>query len=116
MNPTEAPPRRVPRPVVERVFVGIPVSPGVAIGPVFGTSEPKAEITRLKIHAADIAAEGARLEAAIAQSRKQLGKLRIRLTVLPEESQAEIAPLIDAYVCSVPPASCAGSSAESRKG
>ena len=98
MNPTEAPPRRVPRPVVERVFVGIPVSPGVAIGPVFGTSEPKAEITRLKIHAADIAAEGARLEAAIAQSRKQLGKLRIRLTVLPEESQAEIAPLIDAYV------------------
>ena len=109
MNRTEAPPppqhRRLTRstPTMadgprERVFVGIPVSPGIAIGPVFGTSEPKAEITRFRIHAADIAAEGARLEAAIVQSRKQLGKLRGRLTVLPEESQAEIAPLIDAYI------------------
>ncbi len=82
----------------ERVMIGIPVSPGVAIGPVFGASEPAAEITRFKIHAADIAAEGARLEAAITQSRRQLGKLRGRLTVLPEESQAEIAPLIEAYI------------------
>jgi len=98
MNPTEAPTRRVPRPAVERVFVGIPVSAGIAIGPVFGTSEPKVEITRFKIHAADTAAEGARLEAAIGQSRKQLTKLRGRLAVLPEESQAEIAPLIDAYI------------------
>ena len=105
MNRTDAPPgipRRVPRPIAEapreRSFPGIPVSPGIAIGPVFGTSEAKAEITRFKIHAADIAAEGARLEAAIAQSRKQLGKLRGRLTVLPEESQAEIAPMIDAYI------------------
>ncbi|MGA3401712.1 MAG: phosphoenolpyruvate--protein phosphotransferase [Acetobacteraceae bacterium] len=82
----------------ERVFPGIAVSPGVAIGPVFGASEPVPEITRHKIQAADIAAEGARLEAAIAQSRKQLGKLRARLAILPEESQAEIAPLIDAYI------------------
>ncbi len=98
MNPTEAPSRRVPRPAVERIFAGIPVSAGIAIGPVFGTSEPKVEITRFKIHAADTAAEGARLEAAIGQSRKQLTKLRGRLAVLPEESQAEIAPLIDAYI------------------
>jgi phosphotransferase system enzyme I (PtsI) len=82
----------------ERCFPGIPVSPGVAIGPVFGATEPVAEIARTKIQAADIAAEGARLEAAITQSRKQLAKLRSRLAVLPEESQAEIAPLIDAYI------------------
>ena len=100
-DPAPVPQRRPAQPAAaprERIFVGIPVSPGIAIGPVFGTSEPKAEITRFKIHAADIAAEGARLDAAIAQSRKQLGKLRGRLTVLPEESQAEIAPLIDAYL------------------
>jgi phosphoenolpyruvate-protein phosphotransferase len=82
----------------ERVFPGIAVSPGVAIGPVFGASEPVPQITHHKIQAADIAGEGARLEAAIAQSRKQLGKLRARLAILPEESQAEIAPLIDAYI------------------
>jgi phosphotransferase system enzyme I (PtsI) len=74
------------------------VSAGVAIGPVFGTTEPEAVITRQKIQASDIGAESARLEAAIAQSLKQLAKLRARLAVLPEESQSEIAPLIDAYI------------------
>ena len=74
----------------EARFSGIPVSAGVAIGPVFRASEPTPEITRHKIQAADCAAEGARLDAAIAQSRKQLTKLRSRLAVLPEESQAEI--------------------------
>ncbi|HUA76175.1 MAG TPA: phosphoenolpyruvate--protein phosphotransferase [Acetobacteraceae bacterium] len=80
------------------MFHGIAVSPGIAIGPAFGTSEPPAEVSHHKIPAADIEAEGARLEAAIAQSRKQLGKLRARLSLLPEDSQAEIAPLIDAYI------------------
>lgn len=82
---------------VERVFTGIAVSAGIGIGPVFGTTEPDAVITKHKISASDIAAESARLEAAIVQSRKQLAKLRSKLAVLPEESQAEIAPLIDAY-------------------
>ena len=82
----------------ERLFHGIAVSAGVAIGPVFGTTEPEAVITRQKIHASDTGAESARLDAAIAQSHKQLAKLRARLAVLPEESQAEIAPLIDAYI------------------
>jgi phosphoenolpyruvate-protein phosphotransferase len=83
---------------IERLFHGIAVSAGVAIGPVFGTIEPDAVITKQKIQAADIGAEGTRLEAAIAQSLKQLAKLRARLAVLPEESQSEIAPLIDAYI------------------
>ncbi|WP_428489030.1 phosphoenolpyruvate--protein phosphotransferase [Rhodopila sp.] len=82
----------------ERLFHGIAVSAGVAIGPVFGTTEPEAIITRQKIHASDTGAESVRLDAAIAQSHKQLAKLRARLAVLPEESQAEIAPLIDAYI------------------
>jgi phosphoenolpyruvate-protein phosphotransferase len=82
----------------ERRFHGIAVSAGVAIGPVFGTTEPEAVVTRQKIQASDIGAEGARLEAAIVQSRKQLSKLRAKLAVLPEESQSEIAPLIDAYI------------------
>ncbi len=90
-----------PRP--ERRFAGIPISPGVAIGPVFTASEPAVEVTRHKIQAADTAAEGARFDAAIAQSRKQLVKLRARLAILPEESQQEIAPLIDAYLRMIGP-------------
>ena len=82
----------------ERRLTGLPACAGVAIGPVFRTLEPPPQITRSKIHAEDIPAETARFEAAILQSRRQLLKLRSRLSVLPEESQGEIAPLIDAYL------------------
>jgi phosphoenolpyruvate-protein phosphotransferase len=82
----------------ERRFRGIPVSDGIAIGPMFGAHEPPAEAPHRAIEAGEAEAELARLDQAIQQSRKQLGKLRGRLVVLPEESQAEIAPLIDAYV------------------
>jgi phosphoenolpyruvate-protein phosphotransferase len=87
----------------ERRFIGIPVSAGVAIGPVFGTSEPEVSVTRTKIQAGEVPDEAARLEAALVQSRKQLLKLRARLTVLPQESQSEIAPLIDAYLRMIGP-------------
>lgn len=87
----------------ERIFRGIPVSAGVAIGQVFNTTEPDPVITRQKIQASDIGAETARLEAAVVQSRKQLAKLRARLAALPEESQSEIAPLIEAYILMLGP-------------
>jgi phosphoenolpyruvate-protein phosphotransferase len=109
MNRTDAPPDPARRPreaaaaKPERRLIGIPVSAGVAIGPVFGATEPPAVVTRQKIQAADIAAETLRLDAAIAQSRKQLLKLRARLGMLPENSQAEIAPLLDAYLQMVGP-------------
>ena len=121
MNPADRPPRPQPKRLVPAIaqegvaqegapaesrlggrletgFAGISVAPGVAIGPAFGAAEPEPKISRHTIQVADIAAEGARLDAAIALSRKQLGKLRSRLAVLPEHSQTEIAPLIDAYL------------------
>jgi len=87
----------------ERRLIGIPVGGGVAIGPVFGVAERPAEVVRQKILAADIASQTARLDAAVLQSRKQLHKLRARLGMLPEDSQAEIAPLLDAYLQMVGP-------------
>ncbi|MBV9776031.1 MAG: phosphoenolpyruvate--protein phosphotransferase [Acetobacteraceae bacterium] len=82
----------------EAVLTGIPVSPGIAIGPVFTAAEPTPEITRFRVDAGALPAETARLEAAIAKSRRQLRKLQARLAVLPEESQAELEPLIEAYL------------------
>ncbi len=82
----------------ERRLLGLPACGGMAIGPVYRAVEQPAQITRSKIHAADTQAETARFEAAILQSRRQLLKLRGRLAVLPEESQGEIAPLLDAYL------------------
>ncbi len=85
----------VPR---ERRLWGIPACSGVAIGPVFMAEEPVPQITRQRIQAASIEAERARLDEAVARSRKQLHKLRGRLALLPGDTQAEIAPLLDAYL------------------
>ncbi|MEO8714220.1 MAG: putative PEP-binding protein, partial [Acetobacteraceae bacterium] len=82
----------------QAAFSGIAVSPGVAIGPVFTAAEPAPKITRFEVGEADHPAELARLEAAITQSRRQLRKLQARLAQFPEDSQAELAPLIEAYL------------------
>ena len=82
----------------EQILAGIAVSPGIAIGPVYAASEPKLDIHRGRIRAAEVEREHGRLDVAVQKSRRQLSKLRARLTVLPEDSQHEIAPLIDAYL------------------
>ena len=79
MNRTSGPEPRPAAEPAERHLVGIPVSPGIAIGPAFGAEEPPALVVRARIRSADIAGETARLDAAIGQSRKQLLKLRARL-------------------------------------
>ncbi|MGI3775680.1 MAG: phosphoenolpyruvate--protein phosphotransferase [Janthinobacterium lividum] len=82
----------------ERRLSGIPIGAGIAIGPAFPAREAPAEFTRGVISAAGVAPEGERLEQAILRSRKQVAKLRQKLLILPEDSQAELAPLLDAYM------------------
>ncbi len=82
----------------ERTIFGIAVSSGIAIGPVHTTAEPVLDVVHAHVAPAAVAGELARLEEAIRKSRHQIGKLRARLSVLPEDSQAEIAPLMDAYM------------------
>ena len=90
--------RRRRRARAETRFVGTGVSPGIAIGEAFGVRETPTLVTHQRIAAADIEAELARLDAAVRLSLKQLGKLRQKLHVLPEEAQTEIEPLIAAYI------------------
>ena len=82
----------------EKTFAGIPVSPGIVIGIIYAASEPKVSVKRGRVSAGATEPELVRLDAAVQKSRKQLAKLRARLSVLPEDSQHEIAPLIDAYL------------------
>ncbi|MBX9595363.1 MAG: phosphoenolpyruvate--protein phosphotransferase, partial [Roseomonas sp.] len=89
--------RRAARRVKETVIRGIAVSQGIAIGPVFDTTEPPAEAPRRSIAETAVDAEKQRLAAAVAASRKQVAKLKMRLGVLPEEAQEELEPLLDAY-------------------
>jgi phosphoenolpyruvate-protein phosphotransferase len=83
---------------LEARFHGQAVAPGIGIGPVHEATEPKLVVTHKHIAAAGVPAETARLEEAVSRSRHQLGKLKARLTSLPEHSQAELEPLIDAYL------------------
>jgi phosphotransferase system enzyme I (PtsI) len=77
---------------------GIPVSRGVAIGAVYDTTEPPTEVLRRTITAEAVEDEKQKLAAAIAFSRKQVGKLKTRIGILPEEAQEEIEPLLDAHL------------------
>jgi phosphotransferase system enzyme I (PtsI) len=76
---------------------GIPVSPGVAIGHVYDTTDVPAEAPRRSIQPGQAEGERQRLAAAVAHSRKQVAKLKGRISVLPEEAQEELEPLLDAY-------------------
>ena len=87
-----------PRKGREVTLHGIPIAPGVAIGPVYDTAEMPAETPRRTIPAYAVEAERARLAEAVALSRKQLGKLKAKLALLPDEAQHELAPLLEAYV------------------
>ena len=84
--------------VGEAVFRGIAVSPGIAIGPVYDTSEAATDVLRRVIAAEAVEAERDKLAAAAATARKQVTKLKTRLNILPEEAQEELAPLLDAYI------------------
>jgi phosphoenolpyruvate-protein phosphotransferase len=81
----------------EMAIRGIAVSPGVAIGPAFDTTEAPADPPRRSISVLQVDAEKQRLAEAVALSRKQVVKLKARLGVLPEEAQEELEPLLDAY-------------------
>ncbi|MCS6931546.1 MAG: phosphoenolpyruvate--protein phosphotransferase [Acetobacteraceae bacterium] len=81
----------------EATVLGLAVSPGIAIGTVFDTTEAPAETPRRAIAPEEVEAEKQRLAAAVAASRKQVAKLKARLAVLPEEAQEELEPLLDAY-------------------
>ncbi|GGC31658.1 phosphoenolpyruvate-protein phosphotransferase [Siccirubricoccus deserti] len=94
----ETPRKPAARKAREHVIRGIPVSPGIAIGPIFDTTEVPAEAPRRRIAADQAETEKQRLADAVALSRKQIIKLKSRLSILPEEAQEELAPLLDAYV------------------
>lgn len=84
-------------PVQERRFSGQGIYPGIAIGPVAFAAEAPAPVASRTLQNNEIASETARLDEAVQRSLRQLEKLRARLAFLSEESQAEIAPLLDVY-------------------
>ncbi len=87
MKPTDPPEKRL---------IGQPAVPGIAFGRLHEAVETSLVISPQK--PGTIPEELARLEDAVLRSRKQLHKLKLRLSALPQDSQAEIAPLLDVYL------------------
>jgi phosphotransferase system enzyme I (PtsI) len=82
----------------ERVFDGLGVAPGVAIGPAH-----LVDIDSLQVHEYEIAVEGVpaeleRFAAALARGQKQLRKLKTKSSVLPAAAAEEIGILLDAHM------------------
>ena len=81
----------------ERSFKGRGACGGVAIGVAYCTHEHETDQSGRAIGPDEVEGELDRLRRAVERSVAQLAKLRARLALLPEESEREIAPLIDAY-------------------
>lgn len=83
--------------VAERRVTGRGACGGVAIGTAWPTVEGEPDAVGRPIKSAEIDPELARLDRAVERSLNQLAKLRARLSLLPEDSQQELSPLLDAY-------------------
>ena len=60
----------------QRVFEGLAVSPGVAIGPAHLRDSGEVQVLEYQVPAAAVPDERDRFEAAVKQARRQLGKLK----------------------------------------
>ncbi len=81
----------------ERRFTGLGACSGIAIGAMAFAAEAPAAATVRRLDESEVEPELRRLDEAVQRSVRQLEKLKARLAFLSEDSQAEIAPLLDAY-------------------
>jgi phosphotransferase system enzyme I (PtsI) len=80
----------------ERVYGGLGVSPGVAIGPAHVVESGSIDVPEYQIPADQIEAEQQRFAAAIEKSQRQLQKLKSKSADLPGTAAEELGFLLDA--------------------
>src|SRR5208282_4010380 len=82
----------------ERVFQGLGVSPGVAIGPAHVREAGALEVPEYHLKEGGIEAERQRLKEATERSRKQLHKLKVKAAGLSGAAGEELGILLDAHL------------------
>ncbi|MCB8880858.1 phosphoenolpyruvate--protein phosphotransferase [Acidisoma cellulosilytica] len=87
----------------ERLFTGLPIVSGIAVGPAYLFEDQSPVLTSVAIEADAVDGELDRFDGAIKKSRRQLTKLRSQLAMLPAEGAAELEPLLDAYMQMIGP-------------
>src|SRR5579871_6539401 len=80
----------------ERVFEGLGVSPGIAIGPAHVHEAGNVAVSEHRIEAADVERERQRFRAAVEKSLRQLNKLGAKAGQLPPSVGEEIGFLLEA--------------------
>ena len=82
----------------ERIFEGLGVSPGIAIGPAHVHELGSAPIPERTLRADEIDAERARFQGAVEKSLRQIHKLTSKTAALPPSVAEEIGFLLEAHV------------------
>jgi phosphotransferase system enzyme I (PtsI) len=82
----------------ERVFDGLGVSPGVAIGPAFLHEAGRLSIPEFTLTQEQIEPEKKRFHAAVDKSLRQLARLRSKGATMPGAAAEELGFLLDAHV------------------
>ncbi len=81
----------------EQVFLGLGVSPGVAVGPAYVREHGAIDVPDHAIKPDDVADECVRLEKAVERARRQMGRLRAKVRNMPATAADELSFLVDAY-------------------
>jgi phosphotransferase system enzyme I (PtsI) len=82
----------------ERVFKGLAVSPGVAIGSAHLRDSGEIHVLEYQVPMARVKAEKARFEAAVERAKRQLGKLKGKAKVFHGAAAEELGFLLDAHL------------------
>jgi phosphotransferase system enzyme I (PtsI) len=95
--------RRRSKRAPERVFQGVGVSGGIAIGPAHVVTPGAAHVPRHAIARRSAAAERARFAEAVEQARNQIRKLKERSRTLPADAAEEVGFLLEASLAMLGP-------------
>ncbi len=82
----------------QRVFEGLGVSPGVAIGSAHLRDSGEIQVLEYQVPASKVAAEKARFEAAVTRARRQLGKLKGKAKMFHGAAAEELGFLLEAHL------------------
>ena len=85
-------------PASQRVYEGLAVSPGVAIGSAHLRDRGEIRVLEYQVPVAKVAAEKARFETAVERAKRQLGKLKGKAKTFHGTAAEELGFLLDAHL------------------
>ncbi len=81
----------------EKVFQGLGVSPGIAVGPAYVRAHGALDVPERRIAKKNVDEECARIDGAAERARRQNARLRAKAAKMPQSAAAELDILVSAY-------------------